>query len=52
MSDYQISEIERAEKEHDKHFFISVKFVGTKNESRFFNLTEEQIKKIKEVLKD
>lgn len=51
MTQYQITEIERAEKNHNKEYPIKVKFYGSQFDSRFFDLTEEQLKKIKEVLK-
>lgn len=52
MTDYQINEIETAEKNHDWNFDLIIQFKGTKNDSRNFNITKEQLKKIKDVLKD
>ena len=46
---YEKEQIERAEKEHDKNFKMKIKFFGTKNDSKFLSITEEELKKIKDI---
>jgi hypothetical protein len=50
-NEYILNEIARAEEGHDKTYFISLKFSGSKHSSKNINLTQEQFNKIKEVFK-
>lgn len=51
-NEYILHEIGIAEKEHDPQYKISVKFSGSKHSSRNFDLTKEQLEKIKDIFKD
>lgn len=51
MENYEINQIERAEDKHDWTYKMSIVFSGTKNKTNHLSITEDQLKKIKEILK-
>lgn len=46
-SNYYIEQIEKAVKDHDFDYTMSVKFSGMNNESNYIPINEDQLKQIK-----